>query len=319
MKRKTKTSKPQKKSKSIIIIIILLLTAGFLIGQNHKKAAQYISVFISKTHSFFNSENKVLPDTSEKDYREKDKTAQESSNFDQLFKNARNSSILRKTSNIKNLESKNDEINVLLFLCYQKIYSRGAARTGENILRLKKRQLYSELKTLAKKGFRTVTLSQWHNHIFDKKDFSSKYALLCFEGSYIEHYTIVLPILKSLGQRATFFISPDSLNTGKHKKMSPAMIKKLSDEKMEIGISFKKFSGPSIGDNLNSVFSKFKGRTENLLKHKINFALTFPGNSSSMLKIQEIIKKHYLGEISLGAAKNVNNQKMVKTVILSDN
>lgn len=88
--------------------------------------------------------------------------------------------------------------------------------------------LRTQLQTLKNAGYETISLNDLAAHSYKPKSL-----IITFDDGYEDQYTDALPILKSLGMTATFFIIHDFV--GRDGYMTKTQITQLKSEGMELG------------------------------------------------------------------------------------
>lgn len=65
------------------------------------------------------------------------------------------------------------------------------------------------LKVLKKKGYKTISLQELYDIKKEKKKITDKLVVLNLDDGFLDNYTIVYPMLKKYGFKATVYVSPD--------------------------------------------------------------------------------------------------------------
>ena len=65
------------------------------------------------------------------------------------------------------------------------------------------------LKTLKRKGYETISLRELYDLKIQKVDDKKKRIVLNFDDGFLDNFTIVFPLLKKYGMKATVYVSPD--------------------------------------------------------------------------------------------------------------
>ncbi|EQA35943.1 polysaccharide deacetylase [Leptospira inadai serovar Lyme str. 10] len=101
-------------------------------------------------------------------------------------------------------------------LCYHHLVDNGNPMGGYN---LDPSLLEEQFKYLKNLGYQTVSLDQFYAYIQGKAaaDFPKKPILLTFDDGSLTHKTVLVPLLKKYGFRASIFIYPTVISNPKYK------------------------------------------------------------------------------------------------------
>ncbi|EQA46398.1 polysaccharide deacetylase [Leptospira broomii serovar Hurstbridge str. 5399] len=101
-------------------------------------------------------------------------------------------------------------------LCYHHLVGNGNPMGGYN---LDPSLLEEQFKYLKNLGYQTVSLDQFYAYIQGKAaaDFPKKPILLTFDDGSLTHKTVLVPLLKKYGFRASIFIYPTAISNPKYK------------------------------------------------------------------------------------------------------
>nr|WP_232224744.1 polysaccharide deacetylase family protein [Leptospira fainei] len=101
-------------------------------------------------------------------------------------------------------------------LCYHHLVDNGNPMGGYN---LDPSLLEEQFKYLKNLGYQTVSLDQFYAYIQGKAgaDFPKKPILLTFDDGSLTHKTVLVPLLKKYGFRASIFIYPTAISNPKYK------------------------------------------------------------------------------------------------------
>ncbi len=72
-----------------------------------------------------------------------------------------------------------------------------------SILTTPARVFESHLRALARAGYRSATLAQWHDHVSGAKPLDGKHIVLTFDDGYVDNWTYAAPLLERYGFRGT--------------------------------------------------------------------------------------------------------------------
>lgn len=83
-----------------------------------------------------------------------------------------------------------------------------------NTLGVPPQQFREEMEWLSQQGYTTITIDQLSTTLATSASMPLKPIMLTFDDGYADNYTEAWPILKQLYQKATFFVTTNSVGTG---------------------------------------------------------------------------------------------------------
>jgi peptidoglycan/xylan/chitin deacetylase (PgdA/CDA1 family) len=89
------------------------------------------------------------------------------------------------------------------------------------------------LKYISGKGYKTISLQELHDLRIGKLQNDSKLVVIHFDDGFLDNYTIVYPLLKKYGFKATVFVSPEFVDP-RPVKRGNAYEKIIKGEKVEL-------------------------------------------------------------------------------------
>ncbi|MDO5516123.1 MAG: polysaccharide deacetylase family protein [Clostridium sp.] len=111
-------------------------------------------------------------------------------------------------------------------------HSIGSDSTGTSPLVISPEKFRKHLKTLADRGYTTLTLKQVEDYLLNDEPIPAKSVLLTFDDGYEDNYTNMFPILKEFKMNAVIFVIPTYLDSGEYLKRS--QVKEMSDYGIDI-------------------------------------------------------------------------------------
>jgi len=91
----------------------------------------------------------------------------------------------------------------------------------------------AQIKYLADKGYKTISLQEYFNHKVKKRPFPPRSIIITFDDGHYSNYHLGFPILREHGFKAAFFVIADRVDRQHH--LTRAQIKEMADNGMEIG------------------------------------------------------------------------------------
>jgi ribosomal protein L5 len=172
--------------------------------------------------------------------------------------------------------------------------------------------LNNDLSKLKKRGYISISLQTWHNHLYHKNKLPQNCVIICFIGGLTEHYQFAFNALKQNNLKGTFFVPSLKKSKNKHSLMNPFMIKELDLNGMEIGVYID-------SENLKHLSSliEIKNELQEIVNQKIRFI-------SSKNKIEKFKIKYS----KVGFAGSINffsffsqpiQKKIIKSFFISNN
>jgi len=178
----------------------------------------------------------------------------------------------------------------------------------------------AQMRGLKAAGYTTVTPRDLEDAIAGRMILPEKSVLLTFDDGYREHYTRVLPILRELNLKATYFIISQSHTSPAH--MTNAMIRE-ADESGLITIAAHSrhhvFLARSTSANRTSEILGSKQDLEDMLGHEVkDFAYPFGSWSQTVADETKAAGYHLGFGIRLGAMHGESSRYQLRRIRVLD-
>lgn len=92
----------------------------------------------------------------------------------------------------------------------------------------------SHLQYLRANGYQTISLTDLHNALLYGYELPPKPVILTFDDGYIDHYTVVLPLLRQYEFTGTFFIITQFIDEGRNGYLNWTQIQEMGEAGMAI-------------------------------------------------------------------------------------
>ena len=132
--------------------------------------------------------------------------------------------INKDTNNLIDLTSDNMNIPVLYY------HSVNIPESNDIIISPKK--IKQQLEYVKSLGYNTLTIYEFSSYILEKKPIPKKSILITFDDGYMDNYTNLFPILKSLSMKATIFVIAGGIDDNYY--LSSSQIKEMVDYGIDI-------------------------------------------------------------------------------------
>lgn len=158
----------------------------------------------------------------------------------------------------------------------------------------------AQMKLVAERGFRTITMAQLVAHLRDRQPLPGKPIIISFDDGWEEQYTVAFPILKQYGLSGTFFVYTNPLD----RKQFLAW--KQIEEMVAAGMDFQAHSltHPHLRTLAPEVAYREIAESKNILEKRLGkpvVAFSYPFGEYDDAVIQMVKRAGFASAVTLAA------------------